>query len=187
MLVLFKTEGAAIEITNAWGVLKVLATLLYGFAGNILKEDIPDLSATTVMSIAFVSMGIPASFILFSSGFSFLTIFGQAMQLHSIDSFWNNHHLTSFAAVVALSTFGSAISMLLLSKLVKKSNALFASFTTYLIPFIALMWGWLDGEGVSYLQSLSLIMILGGILLANSSKIRFGKKIKEEKEAAIIR
>lgn len=158
-LIFFKSAGAGFEMHmgNAFGLLIVIATALYGFAGNIMKrhlQDVPDLSTT---SLAFITMSIPAGIYLATT--DFLTI-----------SFTHPGAWQAFLAVVTLSTFGSALAIFIFSRLVKTSSALFASFVTYLIPFVAMGWGAIDGEAVTGLELVGLFVILSGITLANSGE-----------------
>ncbi len=163
LLVFFKTGDLhSIDIANSWGLLIVLATLFYGLGSNILKEHLQGVSDMDITSIAFIGMGIPAFIYLLTTNFFYITFTEPSV-------------LPSLGAIAILSIFGSALAILLFSKLVRKSNALFASFTTYLIPFVAMMWGLLDGEGLSLIQMLSLLLILSGIYIAN---IGMNKKLK---------
>lgn len=155
LLVFFKTgDFSFIDFANSAGLLIVLATLMYGLGSNILKEYLQDISDMDITSIAFISMGIPAFLYLLTTDFFHIT-------------FTKPEVLPSLGAIAILSVFGSALAIYLFAKLVKKSNALFASFVTYLIPFVSMIWGLLDGEGVTFIQILSLLMILSGIYLAN--------------------
>ena len=142
------------DLANSFGLLIVLATLMYGLAGNILKEYLNDIPSGTLTAVSFVTLAIPAGIYLLFSGFLSIPI------TESI-------HLSSFMYVIILSLFGSALAIFLFSKLIQKSNALFASFVTYLIPFVSIIWGWLDGEIISSVHLISLLIILGGIYLAN--------------------
>ncbi len=59
-----KTAGSAImDFSNSYGLLIVLATLMYGIAGNILKEHLSELSSSLLTSVAFVVL-------LFLQGYS---------------------------------------------------------------------------------------------------------------------
>lgn len=152
-----------IDFGNIYGVLIIIATLFYGIATNILKEHLQNIPSRLIMAVAFSSMGIFATFILIQQGFFVKPIFSET-------------YINSFLAVLVLSAIGSALAMLLFSKLVQLSNALFASFVTYLIPFVALIWGSLDDEHVTILQVFSLIFIFAGIYIAN---ISYRRKIKD--------
>ncbi len=142
------------DFSNSYGLLIILATLMYGFAGNILNEYLNDVPSSLLSATAFVSLSIPAGIYLFST--NFITI-----------PLSNHQHLSAFLYVVILAVFGSSLAIFLFSKLTQKSNALFASFVTYLIPFISLIWGAIDGETISIVHFLSLLIIFVGIYLAN--------------------
>ncbi|MFC2130041.1 DMT family transporter [Bacteroidota bacterium] len=166
LLIFYQTgDFTSLDLTNSWGMLIVLATLMYGLGGNILKEFLQDVSDMQITSVAFVSMGIPAFLYLMTTDFISKT--GSDVSV-----------LHSLGAIAILSVIGSALAIVMFSKLVRKSNALFASFVTYLIPFVALMWGFLDGEGITLMQIFSMVMILSGIYLANLGIKRNNEKSK---------
>lgn len=146
--------GSTFDLSNSFGLLIVLATLMYGLAGNILKEHLSELPSSLLSSVAFVSLAIPAGIYLFTTDFVSIPL-----SVHQ--------NLMSLLFIVLLSVFGSALAIFLFSKLIQRSNALFASFVTYLIPFVSLIWGWLDGESISAVHILSLLIIFGGIYIAN--------------------
>ena len=51
----------------------------------------------------------------------------------------------------------------------KKAGGLFASTVTYGIPFVAIGWGLLNGEHITILHVIGLIIILCGVYLANKN------------------
>ena len=51
--------------------------------------------------------------------------------------------------------------------LVQKASGLFASLVTYGVPFVALFWGFMDGETITITGLLCLGIILLGVFLAN--------------------
>lgn len=157
------SNGANIDLTNWWGLLIVIATLFYGIAGNILNEQLSGVSSSMITALAFFSMAIPAGIYL---------AFSNVLQ-HDYSNITTIH---SIGSILILSAFGSALAIILFSKLIRVSNALYASFVTYLIPFVSLIWGWLDNENISFVHFFSLFVILGGIYLAN---------IGEKKQAAL--
>jgi len=159
--------NVSFDFTNLYGLLIVLATILYGFGGNILKTYLQDVSGLFISAVSFVSMSVPAGIILFSTN------------ILSVD-FGNPQVVQSFSAIMILSLIGSALAIYLFSLLAQKSNALFASFVTYLIPFVALLWGFVDGEVLNVIQFLCLFLILFGIYFSHrnqiSERMRKGKQ-----------
>ncbi len=60
--------------------------------------------------------------------------------------------------------------MVIYNKLVQISSAVFASTVTYLIPIVALVWGYSDGEKVTLWQLIAGLVILFGVYIANRLK-----------------
>ena len=107
------------------------------------------------LHISAVSLGLlgpGALIILFSS--DFVTV----MRTHP-------DALYSLGAVTILSLLSTVMASVIFFRLIQKTNAVFASTVTYLIPFIAVIWGVFDGESFHYLYMVSLIVILGGVYL----------------------
>ena len=75
------------------------------------------------------------------------------------------HHAMFF--VMILSVVGTGVANVIFYKLIQISSPVFASSVTYLIPIVALMWGFLDNEMLTPLQFLGAFIILIGVYLAN--------------------
>ena len=71
--------------------------------------------------------------------------------------------------VVLLSTVGTSIALVLFNQLVKGTTAIFASSVTYLIPIVAIFWGFVDGEIITINHFIGIAIILGGIHLINKA------------------
>ena len=50
------------------------------------------------------------------------------------------------------------------------STPVFASSVTYLMPIVALMWGFFDGETFSWLQAIASVIILLGVYLSHKNQ-----------------
>ena len=74
--------------------------------------------------------------------------------------------------VVALGLLGTALSTVIFNKLIKISNALYASSVTYLIPIVAVLWGVFDGEAFELVHLLAMAGILLGVYLINIESIK---------------
>jgi len=154
------TAGNVLDITNAWGLLIVLATLFYGLGGNILKQHLSDVPGTIITGISFVVLSIPTGIFLLFSDVTTVPL--------------NNHTIKALFEILLLASFGSALALVLFNRLIQRSSALFASFVTYFIPFVSLVWGWLDGENISIIHFSSLLFIFLGIYISNLGE---GKKM----------
>ena len=71
---------------------------------------------------------------------------------------------------MALGLLGSAIGMLAFNQIIKWTSAIIASSVTYMIPIVALGWGFLDGEAIYFSQIIFMFVLLAGIYLVNKSK-----------------
>ncbi|MFB9051735.1 DMT family transporter [Formosa undariae] len=133
----------------------VLATVMYAFNVNIIKSHLQHLKPLTIATGNYVVIIIPALIVLLLSGFF------ESSRLQ------NPELKMALVYVFILSFFGTALAKVLFNKLIKISTPVFASSVTYVMPIVALTWGFLDGEGFSVLQGLASLVILLGVYLAN--------------------
>jgi drug/metabolite transporter (DMT)-like permease len=77
--------------------------------------------------------------------------------------------------LLLLGVIGSGISTMAYVWLVLERGPLFAGMTTYVVPVIALLWGTLDHEAISPLQTTAIVGVLGMVALVQS-----GSKVAEE-------
>jgi drug/metabolite transporter (DMT)-like permease len=138
----------------SYTLLIVLATFLYGINVNMVGHYLKGVNPVHAATVSLSFMTIPAGIILLQQGFLQLDFTKEAVQY----SVW---------ASVGLGVAGSAIATALFYVLVQKAGILFASLVTYGIPFIALLWGVIDGEKITWVKPLCLAIILLGVYLAN--------------------
>ena len=138
----------------SYTLLIVLATFLYGINVNMVGHYLKGVNPVHAATVSLSFMTIPAGIILLQQGFLQLDFSKEAVQY----SVW---------ASVGLGVAGSAIATALFYVLVQKAGILFASLVTYGIPFIALLWGVIDGEKITWVKPLCLAIILLGVYLAN--------------------
>lgn len=153
VLVLIRSNGD-FESNYAYGLLIVLATICYGISVNLVKTYLHDMKSLAISGFALVGIGPPLAIYLF-----FYTDFIARVQTQP-------EALTSLGFIFLLSLFGTAISLVLYNQLVKVTDALYASLVTYLIPIVALAWGLLDYEWISWVHLLGISLILLGIYLS---------------------
>lgn len=142
---------------NGYALLIVLATLMYGFNANLIRFKLKNLSGLQLTSLYFFFLGPPALCILLFTDYS--ATFAEANWLPSLTS------------VFILALFGSALSLILYNNLIHHCGAIFASSTTYIVPFFALMWGIFDGEIISMIHLYGLGIILTGVYLSSFRKM----------------
>ena len=133
----------------------VLATVMYAFNVNIIKSHLQHLKPITIATGNFVVIIIPALIVLSFTGF------------FEASSLQNPELNMALVYIFILSFFGTALAKVLFNKLINISTPVFASSVTYVMPIVALTWGFLDGEGFSLLQGFASLIILMGVYLAN--------------------
>lgn len=137
-------------------LLLLLATLCYAMSTTTVKSKLMGVSSTILS--AFV--------------FSFVLFFPSIISLAFTDFFstfsFNEDHMMGLMFVSLLSIFGTGLAMTLNYRLLKVSTPLFASTVTLLMPIVAIIWGFLDGEKLSILQFVGAAVIIGGLIFLRS-------------------
>ncbi len=136
------------------GGLVVIATFFYGLSVNIIKAKLNGVNSITATVFALCIIGPVAGIYLFTTDF--------ITRMQTMPLAWQ-----SFGYVCILAIFGTALSVIVFNTLIKEAGTLFASSVTYLIPVVAMGWGAFDGEVISILHFLFIIVILSGVWLVN--------------------
>ncbi|MBS1763549.1 MAG: DMT family transporter [Bacteroidetes bacterium] len=143
------------QSTEPWkGSYVLIATVFYAISVNILRNKLAHINALTLTGAALLFVGPPCAVYLFSTDF-----------IHRLNTD-DTAYLNAFY-VFLLAFLGTAVSTVIFNHLIRISTALYASSVTYLIPFVAVLWGLYDGETFNFLYLLALIVILIGIYLIN--------------------
>ena len=154
------TNGASINPNqNYWyAFLVIIATVMYAFSINIIKRHLQNVSPIAIAVGNFAIIIIPAFIVLIFSGF----FTSQVIQ--------GPDFTMSLFYIFLLSLFGTAIAKVLFNNLVQISTPIFASSVAYIMPIIAVSWGFLDGESFGFWQGVATVIILLGVYLANSKR-----------------
>jgi len=149
-----KSDESHGDLFHAFAI--ILATLCYGFSVNIIRSKLSEIDSFSITAMVLMFTGIPMGASLFFTDFLSRTenIPGAGMSL---------------VYVLILAVFGTALSTVLFNRLIKISDALFASSVTYLIPVVAILLGYADHESLSPLHFLGLAGALIGVYLINKS------------------
>lgn len=133
-----------------WGSagMLVLATACYGLSINVVRNRLSHVPAIGISALALSMTAVPA-------GLGFVLTGGIDAVAHHPDA------KPSMLAVVVLAWIGTAAALMLFNALIKKTDALFASSVTYVIPLFALFWGWMDGEWLGWPH-----VFFGGVVLS---------------------
>lgn len=155
ILLAVSRSGGSMGGINIYSMLIVLACVLYGTNLNWIKYKISDLGSLTITSVALTLIGPLGMIYLF--GF---TDFTHKMAV--VDGAWR-----AFGTIVLLALMSTAVATLLFNKLVKIATPLYASSVTYLMPIVSVMWGLIDHEQLLPGHFIGMVLILGGVYLAN--------------------
>jgi drug/metabolite transporter (DMT)-like permease len=139
-----------------YGILIIIATICYASSVNMVQAFFSNIRPIIISSMSFFLIGPPAIIYLF------LTDFTTVLKT-------NSNVMLSFGAVTTLSLMGTFLASILFYNLVQRTNAVFASTVTYLMPIVALAWGIIDGEMVGILHFIGMSTILIGVYITKKA------------------
>lgn len=142
----------------------ICATLCYASSVNIIRHNLSHVKPLQVTSVAFSISFLPALALFFIFDLPKTVIHNEMAP-------------TALVYIGILGIIGTALAVWIFNHLINRSSALFASSVTYFIPIVAVVIGFLDGERISILQIVSMIVILTGVFVANAwPKLKRGNK-----------
>lgn len=150
ILTLGKGETGELKIVPI--LLLLLATLLYAINSITVKKKLAHLEPKLLSAFVF-------GFALFFPSLIALTFAGFFRDFH-----FTHDNFVGLGYVSMLAIFGTGLAMMLNYRLLHISSAIFASTVTLLMPIVAVMWGILDGEKLTLMQSLGGIIIFAGLI-----------------------
>ena len=137
-----------------YAILIAVASLFYGLNVNLIKNYLSDLKPLTISVGNFTIMFIPALIILYNTGF------------FEIVSNIETQRALSFIAI--LGVIGTGLSNILFFKLIQISSPVFASSTTYIIPVVAFILGFIFmGETLNIIQAFGVLIVLLGVYFSS--------------------
>jgi len=151
--ILYYSEISDFYNLNVDVLLVIIACLFYGFSINIIKKYLKELDSLHIAALSFLYVGPFAAYYIFNTDF---------INIVNTDS-----GFYSLIYIIILAILGTSISVVLFNKLIKESSAIFASSVTYLIPIVAIFWGWIENESIRNEHFLGVIIILFGVYLVN--------------------
>jgi drug/metabolite transporter (DMT)-like permease len=134
-------------------LLILLATLMYGYSTNIIKAKLSNIKAIDITALGMLyASPICITHITLTQQWS--TSFD-----YSQPAFWN---------IFVLGTLGTALALVIFNQLVRLKDAVFAASVTYIIPVVALLWGYYYEETITIFDIVGIVLTLFGISLINS-------------------
>ncbi|MEP6648025.1 MAG: DMT family transporter [Saprospiraceae bacterium] len=128
----------------------VFGTMCYGMSANLVKRYCQDIHPIALTAVGFFSLGCIAAVILWLTGA--FTIMAKAET-------WNS----SMPALILLALVCTVLANLLFYSLIQKTSAIFGSAIAYAIPCMALVWGSVDGEVITWYQLAGFGFIIGAV------------------------
>jgi len=149
--------GEAQKIPILYAGLIIVGTMLYGTNVNLIKEFFQHVKPIELSSFAFVLLGIPILFVIPFTDIPANTI---------------NHPegWSSLLSVTVLALMSTTLALIIFYKIVQETSAVFASSVAYMIPLVALVWGFIDGEYLGWMHLLSMLFILIGVYLIRAGQ-----------------
>lgn len=132
----------------------VVATICYGLSANVVKHHLAGLPAEGISALAMTFVGIPSLIGVFVTGVPATVVTDPA-------------GAKAVGHVALLAVLSSALALVLWNRLIQLTSALSASTVTYLMPVVAIGWGLIDGERVTWAHALAIAVVLLGVLLVN--------------------
>ncbi|MEJ6786539.1 MAG: DMT family transporter [Bacteroidota bacterium] len=152
----FLIVGQELNFDIKYTSLAVLAAVCYGINVNIIKQKLNDYPPRLVAALPL----------------AIISIIGVGVMLYlGFDVSWNQEQdVKSLVAIVLLAVVGTSLSLVMFNRLIQQTNTVFATSVTYLIPIVALFWGFLAHETISTNQMIGLGFILIAIWLIRKDK-----------------
>ncbi len=155
LMVLMVAGARSISFSNlSYASFVLLATICYGLNVNMVNRQLQGVASRDIAALAFTLLVPPALLILWWTGFFSLPWGG-------------GEFLVATGSAALLGILGTAIASVLFYMLLKRAGPIMASMVTYGIPFVAIFWGLMAGEGINPMQTAGLVIILSGVYLAN--------------------
>ena len=147
-------SGENNEISEGlYSVFIVVATIMYAISVNTVKRNFQSWHPLKINAGVFVIIGLPT--VIYLIGFS---DFFEVLSSHPSG-------MNSFGYLSILAIGSTVLANVLFYYLVQWTDAIFASTISYFIPFIALGWGYLAGEQITWIHFAGMILVLLGVYL----------------------
>lgn len=154
-LALAAPEYAGHDRQLIYGGIVVLACLCYGTAANLVANYFPDTSSLTITVISFFLVGFPALLWSLTGGGILTSVTSNGTA---------GYRALLYVGVLALGS--TVLASIVFFRLIQRTGPIFASTVSYLIPVVALAWGLLDGEALSFWQLPAALLVLVGVFLS---------------------
>ena len=154
LLFLPQSNGIEFDKNQLYALYIVAATMLYGINPNLIVKHLKGINSLHIASIGLSVLAIPSFFILLFTGY--FSAFNTSEPF-----------VRATIASVILGVFGTAVAQIFFLMLLKRTGVVFSSLATYIMPFVAILWGVYYGETITNWELICLGIILSGVYFAN--------------------
>jgi drug/metabolite transporter (DMT)-like permease len=148
-------KGSSLE-NYQYAFLIITATFLYGISVNTVGHHLQHVKAPWITAISITIASIPCLLIFATTNIAAITSHPEGFR--------------SLSAIAILAIFGTGIANIIFFRLTQTAGAIMASTVTYLIPIVAVGWGFFLGESLSMGQLAFAGVILLGVYLGSQGK-----------------
>lgn len=154
LLITLGGGGGKFQITDLiYGGLIIIGALLYGTNVNLIQKYFSHVNSIRLSTFAFFMLGIPVLL--------FIPFTEIPHKVLNDPLGWQSLGYMTILAVVS-----TMLALIIFYKLVQQTDAVFGSSVAYLIPIVAMIWGFADGELISIFHIISMALIIFGVYLS---------------------
>ncbi|BDD08191.1 permease [Fulvitalea axinellae] len=160
--VVLVTAGATEDSAgfNAYLGFVVLSTLSYGYNINHVKFRLSDMKPLTITAFGLgLMLPVTLSYLFYFSDF--------VQKMQSGPQAWE---ALGYLAILGMA--GTAMALVIFNKLIQLAGPVFSGAVTYIVPFIAVIWGLFDGETLFLGHFVGMAIVITGLLIANMRRNR---------------
>ncbi|MCX7955052.1 MAG: DMT family transporter [Bacteroidales bacterium] len=131
-------------------LLLILATIMYGFNTNFVKNYCANIKSSYIASISY---------------FIFIFLLPFIVNNNFINKLSNNYF--GLLYVLLLGIFCTGLPLIWFNVLLKQVSATYSSYVTYIIPVFAFFWAAIDNEIFTIFHIIAIFLILSGVFIIN--------------------
>ncbi|MGI9455077.1 MAG: DMT family transporter [Aeoliella sp.] len=144
--------------------------LAYAISNTFLRRHLQHVSSLVLSTLILVTAGL------------FLLPLAIGEYVHQPPQGTRDEWTAAIASLLVLGPLGTGACIGMFVHLVQEKGPLFAGMVTYIVPIVALVWGYRDGEYISTTQLIAMIGILAMVALVQSSPCRLQLSSKEPRD-----
>jgi drug/metabolite transporter (DMT)-like permease len=158
LLIIYNSQDvSSIQLSPSF--LVIIATVCYAFSLNIIKNKLGHVSSISITGISLAFM-LPICAIY---------IFGFSEVIQKIG---NPIYSQAFIFTTILAVVGTTFALVIFNQLIKMTTSIFASSVTYLIPIVAILWGVVFDETITWGISFAGLIIIGVYIVKKEEQKR---------------